>query len=186
MSHDDAARVGMPGLDYMGQLGPRLNILLAHDAMYAKIDVELPVRAVFSTDLKSVAYRGLVMAPEIAYTHTNFMNSGGRLKFSVGPEFATARLMDYFYAVAPQFVISGRPQYNATGGYLGSRAELSYRYPIGDRASIIALAAPEFYAGATNDTSSALQEAVRVVRRAGLFFLLLRQHGARGGRDQFA
>ena len=151
-SHDDAARAGMPGLDYTGQIGPRLNLLLAHDAAYAKIDAELPVRAVFSTNFKTVAYRGVIAAPEIAYTNTNFIG-GGRVKFGVGPEFASGRLMEYFYSVAPQFVIPGRPQYNATGGYLGSRAELSYRYPLGERASIYVLAAPELYAGATNEKS---------------------------------
>jgi outer membrane protein len=152
-SHDDAARVGMPGLDYMGQIGPRMNVLIAHDAGDDKIDVELPVRAVLSTDFKSLSYRGVVAAPELAYTSEDFLGTGARLKFGFGPEFASARLMDYFYAVAPQFVIPGRPQYNATGGYLGSRAELSYRYPIGDRASVFALAAPELYSGATNDQS---------------------------------
>ncbi len=152
-SHDDAARVGMPGLDYMGQIGPRINVLIAHDAANAKIDAELPIRAVLSTNFSSLAYRGVVAAPEIAYTNEDFFGTGARLKFGFGPEFASARLMDYFYAVAPQYVIPGRPQYNATGGYLGSRAELSYRYPIGDRASIFALAAPEIYSGASNDTS---------------------------------
>jgi outer membrane scaffolding protein for murein synthesis (MipA/OmpV family) len=152
-SHNDVARKGMPGLDDMGQIGPRFNFLLTHDAGYAKIDIELPVRAVFSTDFKSVAYRGVVAAPELAYTHADFMGWGGRLKFGFGPEFASARLMDYFYAVAPQFVVPGRPQYNATGGYLGSRAELSYRYPIGSRASIIGLVAPELYSGAANESS---------------------------------
>ena len=169
-SHDNAARVGMPGLDDMGQVGPQLDILLAHDAVDAKIDVELPVRAVFSTDFKSLAYRGVVTAPEIAYTHANFMNSGGRLKFGFGPEFASARLMDYFYAVAPQFVIPGRPRYNAAGGYLGSRAELSYRYPIGDRATLIALAAPELYAGATNETSPLFKKQYGISAALGFTF----------------
>ena len=152
-SHDDAARLGMPGLDYMGQIGPRLNVLLARDAMSGKIDFELPLRAVFSTDFKSVAYRGLVLAPELAYTNTNFMNSGGSLKVWIGPEFATARLMDYFYAVAPQFVIPGRPQYNAHGGYLGSHLDVTYRHPIGERASITGYVGPELNARAANQAS---------------------------------
>lgn len=152
-SHDDAARLGMPGLDYMGQIGPRLNVLLARDAMSGKIDFELPLRAVFSTDFKSVAYRGLVLAPELAYTNTNFMNSGGSLKLWLGPEFATARLMDYFYAVAPQFVIPGRPQYNAHGGYLGSHLDVTYRHPIGERASITGYVGPELNARAANQAS---------------------------------
>ena len=152
-SHDDAARFGMPGLDYMGQIGPRLNVLLAQDATFGKIDFEVPVRSVFSTDFKSVAYRGLVLAPEIGDTYENFMDSGGTLKLWIGPEFATTRLMDYFYAVAPQFVTPGRPQYTAHGGYLGSHLDVTYRHPIGQRASVIAYLGPELNAGATNEAS---------------------------------
>lgn len=152
-SHNDKARTGMPGLDYMGQVGPRMNLLLARDAMYAKIDLEIPVRAVFSTDLSSIDFRGFLLAPEIAYTHANFMNSGGRLKIGIGPQFATARLMQYFYGVQPQFVIPGRPQFNASGGYLGSRLSVSYRVPLNQRMSVIALVAPELYSGATNSGS---------------------------------
>ena len=152
-SHDDTARKGMPGLDYMGQIGPRVNLLLARDAMYAKIDFELPVRAVISTDLSSFAFRGLVVAPEIAYTHSNFMNSGGRLKIGLGPQFATKRLMEYFYSVQPQYATPERPQYDASGGYLGSRLEITYRLPLNQRMSLITLVAPELYAGATNSGS---------------------------------
>lgn len=152
-SHDDAARYGMPGLDYMGQIGPRLNVLLAHDAMYAKIDFELAVRAVFSTDLSSIAYRGFVSHPELAYTHANFMNTGGQLKVGIGPEFATTRLMDYFYQVQPQFVIPGRPAYEAHGGYLGSELDVTYRYRLNQRINIIGFVQPALYSGATNEGS---------------------------------
>ena len=152
-THDDAARLGMPGLDYMAQIGPRLNILLARDATGGKYALQLPLRAVVSSDFKSVAYRGLVVSPEINYTHLNFLGSGGTLRLWIGPEFATARLMDYYYAVAPKFVIPGRPQYTATGGYLGSHLDLTYRYPLNERSSIIAYTGPTLYAGATNEGS---------------------------------
>jgi MipA family protein len=169
-SHNNQARAGMPGLDYTGQIGPRLNILLAHDAMYAKVDLELPVRAVFSTNLKTVDYRGVLMAPELAYTHGNFMNSGGRFKMGVGPEFATARLMQYFYTVEPQFVTSTRPQFNATGGYLGARFEVSYRRSLNDRMTILALLAPELYSGATNARSPLFKKQFGVSAALGVTF----------------
>lgn len=152
-AHNDSARVGMPGLDYLAQVGPRVNVLLAHDAAYAKIDLEIPVRAVFSTNLSNLAYRGFLLAPELAYTHSNFMGTGGRLKLGISPEFATTRLMDYFYQVEPQFVIPGRPAYEAHGGYLGTRGELSYRYPLNQRITIIGFADPELYKGNANEAS---------------------------------
>ena len=180
-SHDDRARTGMPGLDYMGQVGPRVNLLLARDAMYAKIDLELPVRAVFSTDLSSIAYRGFLLAPELAYTHANFMNSGGRLKVGIGPMFATARLMQYFYTVEPQFVIPGRPQFNASGGYLGSQLSLSYRVPLNQRMSVIALVAPEIYSGATNANSPLFKRQYGISAGLALSFSLYRSEATARG-----
>jgi outer membrane protein len=167
-NHDDAARVGMPGLDYMGQIGPRLNVLLAQDATYGKIDFELPLRAVFSTDFKSVDYRGLVLTPEIGDTQEDFLDTGGTLKVWIGPEFATARLMDYFYTVAPRFVIPGRPQFTAHGGYLGSHLDVTYRHPIGRRASVFGYVGPELNAGATNEASPLFKKKYGI--SAGLAF----------------
>jgi outer membrane protein len=180
-SHDDDARRGMPGLDYMGQVGPRMNLLLARDAMYAKIDLEIPVRAVFSTDLSSIAFRGVLLAPEIAYTHTNFMDTGGRLKIGIGPEFATARLMQYFYSVQQQFVIPGRPQFNATGGYLGTRLSASYRVPLNERMSVIALVAPELYKGATNSGSPLFKKEYGISAGLALSFSFYRSEAVARG-----
>jgi MipA family protein len=173
-SHDNKARHGMPGLDYTAQVGPRLNILLAHDAMYAKIDVELPVRAVFSSDLSSIDFRGFVAAPELAYTHTNFMNTGGRFKLGIGPEFATTRLMDYLYQVKPQFATPSRPQYNASGGYLGARLEASYRLPLNQRMNLFAILVPELYAGASNAASPLFKKDYGVSAGLGFSFSFYR------------
>jgi MipA family protein len=150
---DDEARQGMPGLAYLGEVGPRLNVLLAEDPVLGKIDFELPVRSIFSVNFPSVAYRGLDLVPEISYAQPNLMNTGGRLKVWVGPEFASARLMDYYYSVAPQYVVPGRSEYEATGGYLGSHVEFTYRYPFGERASIIGFGGLDLYSGATNEAS---------------------------------
>jgi MipA family protein len=149
-THDDAAREGMPALDYTGQIGPRLDILLGHDVTNGKIELQVPLRAVASTDFKSAAYRGLVLSPELAYTHLNFLGSSGTLRVWIGPEFATARLMDYYYTVEPQYVVPGRSQYSAHGGYLGSHVEITYRYPITERSSFLAYTGPTLYTGATN------------------------------------
>lgn len=180
-SHDDTARQGMPGLDYMGQVGPRLNVLLARDAMYARIDFELPVRAVVSTNFSSVAFRGFLVAPEIAYTHANFMNSGGRLKIGIGPEFASARLMQYFYSVQPQYVAPGRPQFNASGGYLGSRLEVTYRVPLNQRMTLIALFSPEYYKGATNSDSPLFKRQYGVSAALALSFSFYRSDAVARG-----
>jgi outer membrane scaffolding protein for murein synthesis (MipA/OmpV family) len=169
-SHDDRARMGMPGLDYTGQVGPRVNLLLASDARQAKLDIELPVRAVFSSNLSNFRFRGFVAAPELAYTNADFLGWGGRFKLGVGPEFATTRLMDYFYQVQAQFAAPGRPQYSASGGYLGTKIEASYRAPINDWMNAYALLTPAIYSGATNHGSPLFKKDYGVSAALGVSF----------------
>ncbi len=184
-SHDNEARRGMPGLDDMGQIGPRLNVLLARDVMKGKIDFELPLRAVFSTDYKSLDYRGLVLAPELAYSNANFMDSGGALKLWIGPEFATARLMDYYYEVQPQYAMPGRSQFTASGGYLGSHINVTYRHPIGRYATITTYVGPELYTGASNEASPLFKKQFGVSAGMALSFSFYessaRAHADTGG-----
>ena len=51
-SEDNTARRGMPDLDYLVELGPRLQWTVARAARWAKLDFELPVRAVFSSRVR--------------------------------------------------------------------------------------------------------------------------------------
>ena len=63
-SDDNDARRGMPDLDYMAEVGPRLQWTFARAARWARMDLELPVRAVFSTDFSSVEHRGFLIEPQ--------------------------------------------------------------------------------------------------------------------------
>jgi len=53
-SSDNRAREGMPDLDLMGEIGPSLRFKLARWANRNKLDLDLPIRAVFTTDFKSI------------------------------------------------------------------------------------------------------------------------------------
>jgi MipA family protein len=151
---NDTARRGMPSLDYLGEAGPRLRVLLAHDARNAMVDFELPLRVVISTNFTSrLDYRGVVTAPEFAYTNGDFLGSGGTLKLGLSTTFATQELMSYFYDVAPRYVVPGRPQYSAKAGYLGSGFDVSYRYPVTQRLTLFSLADAAYYGGASNASS---------------------------------
>ncbi len=152
-SDDNDARSGMPDLDWMGEIGPRLQITLARAARDAKLDLEIPVRAVFTTDLTDLSYRGFVFAPELAYQNENFLDAGLKAKLSAGPVFATAGLMDYFYEVAPAFATASRPAFEAEGGYLGSRLQLALSKRLGSRVTVFAAARADFHQGATNADS---------------------------------
>ena len=143
----------MPSLDYLGEVGPRLNVVLARDARAARINLELPVRVVLSTDLSSLDYRGWTFSPALAYRNDDFLGTHGQFKLAAGPQFATMELMSYFYQVAPRYVAPGRPAYTAKAGYLGSRAEVSYKLPVNDRLSFLSQVAGSYYEGAANQAS---------------------------------
>ncbi|MXP64224.1 MipA/OmpV family protein [Roseomonas sp. M0104] len=158
-SADNDAREGMPDLDWQGEIGPALRLTLWQDrTVRQRVNLELPVRAVFSTDWSSVHYRGIVVAPELAYERLNLLAAGARLRVGLGPIFATNRMMDYFYRVEPQYARPGRPAYDADPGYLGTRLQFSYRMPLTERLSIVAGGRLESFHGATNDDSPLFRE----------------------------
>ena len=124
-SDDNDDRRGLPDLDWLGEIGPRVQFTMARaPGGSAKIDLELPLRAVFSTDLSDWNYRGIVVAPEIAYQHENFLGDNTKIKFRIGASFATTELAEYFYEVEPRFATASRPAFSADAGYLGSKIEL--------------------------------------------------------------
>ncbi len=152
-SDDNDARRGMPDLDYLVQVGPRVQWTMARAAKWAKIDLEVPVRAVFSTDLSEVDFRGVLFAPEIAYQHERFLDSPYEVKFSVGVNFATEKLHDYFYEVPAQFVAPARPAFDADAGYLGARLKLLVKRNLGKRFIVFAGGAVNLHSGAANEAS---------------------------------
>ncbi|MDP6833518.1 MAG: MipA/OmpV family protein, partial [Alphaproteobacteria bacterium] len=115
-SDDNDARRGMPDLDYLAELGPRLQWTFARAARWAKLDLELPVRAVFSTDLSDVEHQGFLLEPQIAYQHGNFLGNGSKLKLGLSAVFADEILQDYFYEVTAPFASAARPAYDGQGG----------------------------------------------------------------------
>jgi outer membrane scaffolding protein for murein synthesis (MipA/OmpV family) len=160
----------MPDLDYLGELGPRLQITLAKAARDAKIDLELPLRAVFSTDFSSIMHRGYVFNPELAYQHEDFLKDGLRVKLSIAASFADAGLMDYFYGVAPKFATAARPAYVAKSGYLGSQIAFRLLKPLSKRIKIFGRAAIGLHHGASNDASPLYRDDVTYSAGLGLSY----------------
>jgi outer membrane scaffolding protein for murein synthesis (MipA/OmpV family) len=180
-SDDNDARQGMPDLDYLGEIGPRLQITLARAARDAKIDLELPLRAVFSSDFSEVKFRGVVFHPELAYQHANFLDTGVGLKLGIGPIFATEDLMDYFYEVSPTYATAARPVYDADGGYLGSQVGLRLTRPVGERIRLYGVFNAGIYPGATNEDSPLFREDYTYSAGIGMAWSFF-QSEARGAR----
>ena len=153
-SNNDNARQGMPNLDYIGEIGPRLEWTIARAARDAKLLFELPVRAAISTDLHSrIDFRGFVAAPELAYQNDNFFQTNTRFKLGFLANFATGPLMDYFYQVDQPFATPTRPAFDAHGGYLGSSIHMTLIKTFSDRFKGILLTRYDFLHGAENDAS---------------------------------
>lgn len=86
-----------------------------------KLDLTIPVRAVFSTDFSSVRHEGWVFSPRINFVKGDLIpGTGLNLGISAGPMFADSGYHDYYYTVESQYSTAVRPSYSAGGGYSGS------------------------------------------------------------------
>ncbi|MEM7611286.1 MAG: MipA/OmpV family protein [Pseudomonadota bacterium] len=117
-SDDIDVRAGMPDLGFVFEVGPELEIILSDPAVTdERWKLELPVRAAASLDDSEFSSRGFVFSPQLEYERTF---ADGRYEWSVSltPSFATRRLHDYFFTVAPEFATAERPAFEADSGYL--------------------------------------------------------------------
>lgn len=125
-SDDSEARRGMPDIDPTVEVGPSLEIYLAHDRAWS---IRLPWRAVAATDLSRVDGIGWVFAPNLNYEARRL--DGWGFGAAVGPLYASEKYHDYYYEVLPIHDTVTRPAYDASGGYSGSRMTFtaSRRFP---------------------------------------------------------
>jgi outer membrane protein len=99
-SGDNDARRDMPDLDFLFGIVPRLKLRLINEPDHTKLDLNLPPRAVYSTDFLSVDSQGYVFDPTLSYTRENSTDLELKVFASAESVFATEDLMDYFYEVA--------------------------------------------------------------------------------------
>lgn len=161
-SSDNNARRGMPNLDYLGEIGPQLKIkkIKLDDWFGGKTELQLPVRAVFSTDFSRVDHRGYRFNPKLFHMRHNIFNSGIDLDSTIGPIFATRKLHEYFYGVEPRFATAARPAYEAKGGYIGSELTLGFSYGVTERVRVYVGGHVGYYGGAANQDSPLFRQDV--------------------------
>jgi outer membrane protein len=119
---NNTAREGMPDLDPTFEIGPAIIInLLENKEDKYKLNLTLPVRAVFSTNFSSVSREGWVFSPRINFEKDDIIpQTGLNLGISAGPMFADSGYHEYYYTVDPAYATVARPAYSAGGGYSGS------------------------------------------------------------------
>jgi outer membrane scaffolding protein for murein synthesis (MipA/OmpV family) len=128
-SSQSKAREGMPDLDWLIELGPNLRLGFDGPTPQSRVHLDLPVRAAISLG-SGLHSRGYLFAPELAYVSEQFVNGRLSLRLAVGADFATEKLHDYFYAVAPQYATSERPAYDADAGYMGASLGVRATYQL--------------------------------------------------------
>lgn len=170
-SGDSDARRGMPDLDYLGEIGPQVKIKLG-TWNGGNTEIQLPVRAVFSTDFGRVDHRGFLFNPKLSHERRNIFNSSINMSGSIGSSFATKTLHEYFYRVEPQFATTARPAYEAGGGYLGSDLALGLSYGITDRLRTYAGYRLGYYGGAANEASPLFRQEINSSIYVGFTWLI--------------
>lgn len=157
-SEGRGVREGMPDLDPLIELGPQVVFRgpgFGPAARRGRIDVALQARVVASLDFDngSLAYRGVVLEPEIAARWPDALGAGTDIRASVGPVFATEALQAYFYEVEPRFARADRPAHQARGGYLGTDLVVSLSYDLTPRFTAFGGLSAASHTGAANADS---------------------------------
>ncbi|NOZ55137.1 MAG: MipA/OmpV family protein [Gammaproteobacteria bacterium] len=120
---EKSARVNMPRLDPLGEIGPALSFTLwKNKDRNSTLLFKIPFRAVFSVGEPLIAHQGWVISPYINFNvKMRKSNALWRYGVSVGPIFADAKYHNYFYQVNSIFKTNIRDEYHADMGYSGSR-----------------------------------------------------------------
>jgi outer membrane scaffolding protein for murein synthesis (MipA/OmpV family) len=121
-SDDNDARIGMPDLDPVLQLGPVLEVMLWRDPeRHRRVSLALPFRGVFAVDGSDFDRIGTLFSPNLKFEFDSRESPGWDVTTAIGPIYATEKYHDYYYEVTPAFARLGRPTFDAESGYGGVR-----------------------------------------------------------------
>ncbi|MDK2124909.1 MipA/OmpV family protein [Parachitinimonas caeni] len=129
-SNESAARQGMPNLDPTFEFGPEVRWhLYKSDDASNRLDLRLPIRAVYAADRLHVHAIGAVAAPALNLDVRDAIGNGWNLGINTGPLFGSRAYHTYYYGVDQVHATTTRPAYEAGGGYSGLQftASLSRR-----------------------------------------------------------
>lgn len=115
-------REGMHNLDPAVEFGPAL-LYTAYTDKTLSLKIDLPVRAVFSTDFKNIDYRGYIyeLRGELEYKFNDY-----ELQLHTGFVWANSRYNNYIYGVTSEEVTATRAFFNAKGGYEAYKTSLGF------------------------------------------------------------
>ena len=157
-SDDVPLRAGLPDLDFLFEIGPKLEVQLWEKLSLSKrrrhrLELDLALRASFSTDFSSVSSRGYVLNTQLDYELDGFLTPDTRLVISGGPIWVTDKLGDYVYGVDEPFATANRPAFEGRGGYLATNVILGLRHRFSKNLQVFAALGVGLHNGAANRDS---------------------------------
>jgi len=170
-SEDNVAREGMEDLDWIGQVGPQLIVHL-NKSPIAQLDLLVPLRFVFSTDLKNLNSRGGVFQPEFRLRHTSFFDPKLFFLIFAGPTFASESLQDYFYEVSTVESTSVRGAFDAKAGYMSFQSTLAASRAVTEKVRVFLGIGKNYFSGARNRQSPLMRDTETESYVAGLLWSL--------------
>jgi outer membrane protein len=117
-SGDNPSRLGMPDLDALFSIGPRLLFRFLTDSPNHKLNLSLATRAVFSSKLSFnnlLRDEGFLIEPRLNYWY-RWEKYDSTFFTSFGLEFGSAKYNQFFYNVDPAFQTPTRAPYLAKAG----------------------------------------------------------------------
>jgi len=157
-------RDGMPDLDYLVELGPRMNVWLydeySESGYRNRLNWKTSYRQAMSLDFRRVALhgRGPVFDSELDYRWDSNAANGFSIEASVGALWAGNKISDYIYAVEPQYVTEERQAYDARPGFLGIDLSLGFQLRPVKKMNVYLGLGVDLYNGSRNDQSPLFEE----------------------------
>ncbi len=127
-SVENHARDGMPDIDFVVEVGPALRyIFLRNTPEHRTMSIELPLRAVFQSNLRYIDHEGWRVNPRLRYRE-HF--GAWHLSLWGGAYWNDRRYNQLYYAVEPEYATALRPAYETSDGYGGwaVSSSLSWRH----------------------------------------------------------
>lgn len=118
----DSVRSGMPDLDLLFEIGPRLQYKLFKqtwsNGSSTEVSIESKLRAVFETDFSFVRAQGFVFGAGTELRQRRVIANVIDLLISADITFADKRYNNNLYSVPAEFVTANRAEYSAKAGYV--------------------------------------------------------------------
>lgn len=138
-SGDNPSRMGMPDLDALFGVGPRLLLRLLSRGNH-QFNFSIATRAMFTTDFKS-RLRGAGFSIEPYFSYWYRMNATRTtLVTNLSFDFGTAELTRFFYNVTPEFSNASRSEYTARAGLIERTLSLGITQLIHDNFTLFSVA----------------------------------------------